>query len=201
MRNDRPLADVPDAELVRRATLGERDAFEEIYARHHAVVYRFARLMSGVALIAEEVTQDVFVTLIKDLHRYEPPRAGLQTYLYGIARNLTRNRVRRERRFVRVEPGGFPEPVAPDDPCAAFAHAQDLLRLRRAIAALPSRYREVVILGHVHGLPYAEIATIVGAPVGTVRSRLNRGRQMIAARMEEAERACGLVRPTVRCVV
>jgi hypothetical protein len=57
MRKDRPLADVPDAELVRRATAGERDAFEEIYARHHAVVYRFARPMSGAALIAEEVTR------------------------------------------------------------------------------------------------------------------------------------------------
>jgi RNA polymerase sigma-70 factor, ECF subfamily len=186
-----PLGDASDADLVRRAAAGDGEAFAEIYARYRAVVYRFARLMSGTTSVAEEVTQDVFVTFIGDLQRYEPRRSALQTYLYGIARNVTRNRIRRERRFVAFDDAREgAEPVAPDDPCARASHRQELARLRQAIAALPSRYREVVILGHVHGLAYAEIAAIVGAPVGTVRSRLNRGRQMIAARLAGATRAC-----------
>ena len=203
MAMDATLAALPDDDLVRRACAGEGDAFAAIYARYHAVVYRFARLMSGRTGIAEEVTQDVFVTLIRDLPRYEPQRAALPTYLYGIARNMTRGRLRRERRFVAFDGSASAEPPAPDDQGASLERAGELARLRRAIAALPSRYREVVILGHVHGLPYTQIAAIVGAPVGTVRSRLNRGRQLIASRMDDEDRACRerVATAHLRCVV
>jgi RNA polymerase sigma-70 factor (ECF subfamily) len=189
-----------DAELVRRAAAGEREAFAAIYARHHGAVYRFARMMSGVASIAEDVTQDVFVTLMRDLGRYQPQRSGLATYLFGVARNLTRNRLRRECRFVMLDLAHV-EPAAPDDPCATLVHARDLARVRRAIASLPSRYREAVILADIHGLSYAEIAAIVRAPVGTVRSRLNRGRARIGARLRDEEHADPANRPPVRCAV
>ena len=200
MSIQKPATEASDGELVRRAADGERDAFAAIYARYHSVVYRFARMMSGVASIAEDVTQDVFITLMRDLSRYEPQRSALGTYLYGVARNLTRNRLRREGRFVMLDPAAA-EPAAPDDPCAALAHARDLARLRRAIALLPSRYREAVILADIHGLSYAEAAIVVGAPVGTVRSRLNRGRALIAARLREQEHADPARRTPVRCLV
>jgi RNA polymerase sigma-70 factor (ECF subfamily) len=178
----------PDAELVRRAAGGEDEAFAALYARYQGPVYRFARMMSGVDAIAEEITQDVFVTLMRDLARYEPGRSQLSTYLYGIARNLTRNRMRRERHLLRLEFDGCAEPVVTTDPCAALARAQEFKRLRRAMRALPSRYREVVILAHLHGLPYSEIAAIVQVPIGTVRSRLSRARQMLAASLGSALR-------------
>ncbi len=200
MSIDTPAIEVSDGELVRRAADGERDAFAAIYARYHSVVYRFARMMSGVGSIAEDVTQDVFITLMRDLSRYQPQRSGLATYLYGMARNLTRNRLRREGRFVVLDPAAA-EPAAADDPCAALAHARDLARLRRAIAQLPSRYRETVILADIHGLSYAEVAIVVGAPVGTVRSRLNRGRARIATRLREEEHADPARRTPVRCLV
>jgi RNA polymerase sigma-70 factor (ECF subfamily) len=195
-----PATELPDGELIRRAARGEREAFAAIYARHHAAVFRFARMMSGVASIAEDVTQDVFITLMRDLSRYQPQRSGLPTYLYGVARNLTRNRLRREGRFVVLDAADA-EPAAPDDPCARLVHARDVARVRRAIAMLPSRYREAVILADIHGLSYAEIAVIVGAPVGTVRSRLNRGRARIAALLREEERVPTVRRTPVRCVV
>ena len=138
-------------------------------------------MMSGVGSIAEDVTQDVFITLMRDLSRYQPQRSGLATYLYGMARNLVRNRLRREGSFVTLDPAA-PEPAAADDPCTALAHARDLARLRRAIAELPSRYRETIILADIHGLSYAETAIVVGAPVGTVRSRLNRGSRAASRR-------------------
>lgn len=179
-----------DAELVRLALAGERDAFEEIYRRYHAVVYRFARMMSGSPAVADDVTQEVFVALMRDLGRYEPQRAGLATYLYGVARNVTRARLRKEQRFVNLEEasGETSERVAPDNPSEALAHSQDLIRLRRAIVALPSRYREVVILCDLHDLSYAEAAAVLGSPVGTVRSRLHRGRSLLAERFRSSER-------------
>jgi RNA polymerase sigma-70 factor (ECF subfamily) len=195
-----PAIEPPDGELVRRAAGGEREAFAAIYARYHTAVYRFARMMSGVASIAEDVTQDVFLTLMRDISRYQPQRSGLATYLYAIARNLTRNRLRREGRFVGLDPAAS-EPAAPDDPCATLVHAREVASVRRAIAVLPSRYREAVILADIHGLSYAEIAVIVGAPVGTVRSRLNRGRARIAARLREEEHVEPVRRTPVRCAV
>ena len=73
----------PDVELVRRAAAGDREAFAAIYERHRTIVYRFARLMSGSDATAEDVTQEVFVTLIHTLPTYEPQRAGLLTYSTG----------------------------------------------------------------------------------------------------------------------
>jgi RNA polymerase sigma-70 factor (ECF subfamily) len=184
-------ADLPDVVLVRRAAGGDREAFAAIYERHRATVYRFARLMSGSHAAAEDVTQEVFVTLIRTLPSYEPQRAGLGTYLYGVARNVTRNRIRRDRRFVAIDTvSEVPCPGA-DDPHAAATRAEALARLRRAILALPSRYREAVILSDVDGLAYAEAARVLQVPVGTVRSRLSRGRQMLSERLGQGGAANG----------
>src|SRR5918996_728986 len=141
-----------DDDLVRRAAAGDRDAFAAIYERHRLVVYRFARLMSGSDSTAEDVTQEVFVTLIRTLPVYEPQRAGLLTYLYGVARNVTRNRLRRDRRFFAPDTAArTPRPRA-DDPDDAAARAEERTLLRRVILSLPSRYREAVILADVQGL-------------------------------------------------
>jgi RNA polymerase sigma-70 factor (ECF subfamily) len=106
----------------------------------------------------------------------------MSTYLYGLARNLTRARLRREQRFVALDQltvAGV-EPAVTEDPSARIAHAQELDRLRKAIVGLPSRYREVVVLCDLHGLSYADAAHVIAAPVGTVRSRLHRARTMLA---------------------
>jgi RNA polymerase sigma-70 factor, ECF subfamily len=79
--------------------------------------------MTGSPSIAEDVTQEVFVALVRDLARYEPQRAGLSTYLYGVTRNVTRGRLRREQRFVNLDavPANGPERAGWDDPSAAFS--------------------------------------------------------------------------------
>jgi RNA polymerase sigma-70 factor, ECF subfamily len=192
-----------DLELVRRAAAGDREAFAAIYERHRTVVYRFARLMSGSNSTADDVTQEVFVTLIRTLPSYEPQRASLLTYLYGVARNVTRNRLRRDRRFVALDAAAGTPCSSADDPHDAAARAQERALLRRAILSLPSRYREVIILSDVQGLAYAEAASILQVPVGTVRSRLSRGRQMMALCLRKTGAPGGLsaVRPIERCVV
>jgi RNA polymerase sigma-70 factor (ECF subfamily) len=159
--------------------------------------------MSGSAPTAEDVTQEVFVTLIRTLVTYEPQRAGLLTYLYGMARNVTRNRLRRERRFVELEAAGDNAAPNAGDPHEAAARTEQRAALRRAILTLPSRFREVVILSDVQGLAYSEIARILSVPVGTVRSRLSRGRRMIADRLQtrESSPAEAPLRGTERCAV
>ena len=194
--------DAADADLVRSAVAGDREAFAAIYRRYHAIVYRFARLMSGSTNIAEDVTQETFVALMRDLHRYDPHRATLATYLYGVARNLTRARLRRDRRFVRLEDSGAAEMPGVHDPASTLAGSRERDRVRQAIAALPSRYREVVILCAIHGLSYADAAAALKLPVGTIRSRLSRGRQAIASRLrEEDSRTNRVAANAARCTV
>jgi RNA polymerase sigma-70 factor (ECF subfamily) len=179
-------AEPTDTELVERALGGEREAFEALYHRYQAIVYRFARVMTGSPSVAEDVTQEVFIALMRDLARYKPQRAGLSTYLYGVAHNVTRARLRREQRFVNLDemPVAPSERAGSDDPSAALARSEDLLRLRKAIVSLPSRYRAVVILCDLQGLSYADAAAVINAPVGTVRSRLHRGRSLLVERLQ-----------------
>ncbi len=77
---------------------GDQQAFAELFRRHQATVFRFARQMSGSRDVAEDITQDVFVTLMQQTDRYDPRRASLTTYLYGISRNLARRRLSRRLR-------------------------------------------------------------------------------------------------------
>lgn len=170
----------PDVELLRRAQSGEREAFAVLYRRHQAVVFRFAFAMTGSAAGAEDVVQDVFLALMRDFERYDPGRAPLRTYLFGVARNVARSRSRRVRRLLSLDHAA--DAAGPDDPGAALSASEDTRHLRHCLGALPGRYREVIVLCDLHELDYAEAATVLGVPVGTVRSRLHRARQMLLER-------------------
>lgn len=172
-----------DYELLRRAAEGERQAFELVYHRYHQVVYRFARAMTGRPDAAEDVTQEVFMALIKELPRYDPARAAFTTYLYGIARNLSRDRWRRTQRRLVLEAIGLEQRSTTDDPFDLIERAQAATQVHRALRGLPLRYREVIILCDLHGLAYAEAALVVRSSVGSVRARLHRARQLLRQRL------------------
>jgi RNA polymerase sigma-70 factor, ECF subfamily len=196
-----PLRDAgcTDSELMARAATGDRDAFAAIYARHHAAVYRFARLMTGCESLAQDVVQDVFVALMADAARYDAQRATLSTYLYGSARHHTRRRLARERRFVGLDaPSASAVAITTIDPICDLSQDEEILRLRRAIVSLPSRYREIVVLCELQDRSYAEAAEISGCALGTVRSRLHRARQMLADKMRRVEARVN-ARTTLRC--
>ncbi len=175
----------PDRELLRAACDGDLEAFAALYGRYQHVVYRFARAMTGCADAAEDVTQDVFVALIADLTRYDDSRAAFGTYLYGIVRNLSRERLRRDRRRLSLHALSLigSEPAYSADPSGDIEDAQRAAQVRRALGKLPSRYRELIILCDLHGLSYGEAAAVVHASVGAVRSRLHRGRQLLRVRL------------------
>lgn len=172
---------VPDDQLIRQTAAGDRDAFAAIYQRHHATIYRFARLMTGSNALAEDVVQDVFLVLMRNAARYEAGRSSLTTYLYGIARHQTRRRLMRERRFVAFDGQtvNLATDAATGDVAADLEYRSEVRRLRRAIVALPSRYREVVVLCDLQDVSYADAAAAIGCAVGTIRSRLHRARQLL----------------------
>jgi RNA polymerase sigma-70 factor (ECF subfamily) len=145
--------------------------FQAAFDQHKDAVYRFAWRMSGSAAAAQDITQDVFVGLLRTPHRFDPARGALRAFLLGIARNLALKHWRAEHRF---------EPLDDD---AVVAEPIDLDRgdigdmVGRAVRALRPLQREVVILIEYEGLTLAEVARAVDADVGTVKSRLHRARE------------------------
>jgi len=180
---------VPDDELVRRTAAGDADAFGALYRRRRPDVYRFALHMTADEAVAEDVVQDAFMSVMRDAGRFDPGRGAVTPWLCGIAKNHLRQRLARDRRL---------EPLAHDDEPAADAAAADadalagLLRaervesLRRAVLALPLRYREVLVLCDLQELSYQDAADALSCAVGTVRSRLHRGRALLAAKLAAA---------------
>lgn len=182
-----------DEELLRLMLAGDGDAFEALYDRRQGGVYRFALRMSGSAEIAEDVTHDVFIALMRDGHQFDSARGSVASYLFGIARHSTLKRLRRERSFVSVSddvedgvgaPKGLDERLVADaDPFADLTRSETIDLVRQAILALPEHYREVVALCSLGEMSYEQAASVIGCPVGTVRSRLNRAREILVRKL------------------
>jgi RNA polymerase sigma-70 factor (ECF subfamily) len=190
MPSDSTCLDPPEGELLQRAASGDREAFGLIYRRYQDVVYRFGRSMTGCPAAAEDITQEVFVALFRDLARYDAGRASFTTYLYGIVRNLSRERLRRERRFLSLDI--FRSPASHftyvSDPGEALDEAGLAAQVRTALQALPPRYRELIVLCDLHNVSYADAAAVVRASVSAVRSRLHRGRLLLRTRLARMKR-------------
>jgi RNA polymerase sigma-70 factor, ECF subfamily len=171
-----------DRDLIERFRRGDREAFTAIYRAHYAAVFRFALHMTGNRGRAIEVTQDVFVWLIHHPDGFDPKRGELPAFLTGVARKMLRRQRQEDRRWVPFEDAAVPESVEgqPED----FARAQDAAALRRAICALPERYREAVVLCDLEGKSYEEAAALLGCAMGTVRSRLHRARGLLARKLQ-----------------
>ncbi len=163
-----------------------------LYRRRQPALYRFALQMSGSPSIAEDVTQEVFLALLREECGYDPERGSLVAYLFGIARKLLLRQFERRRLDVPVdagaEEGRFAEPVDASDPLADLAARERVQALRRAVSSLPRRYREVVVLCDLEEVDYAEAAAALGCPIGTVRSRLHRARLLLAGKLREERR-------------
>jgi RNA polymerase sigma-70 factor, ECF subfamily len=193
-----------DEDLMRRTAAGDRDAFAALYRRHHALVFRFSRLMIGSGAAAEDVVQEVFLGLMGGAARYDPARSTLTTYLYGAARHQVRRRLLRDRLFVSID--DTPPDLCSVNPVGTAAddlsRQRDVRDLRRAILTLPPRYREIVVLCDLQDVSYADAAQAIGCAVGTVRSRLHRARHLLTQKMQRA-RACAMTpaQATVRCEV
>lgn len=186
-----------DGDLLRRMLAGEEEAFTGLYKRYQAGVYRFARQMTGESGLAEEVTQETFLTLMREGKAFDGRRGSLRAWLYGIARNCVRRCLERERPYVALDSEEGEEnaadlladPRTAEDGLTGLSSRETVEQVRCAVLALPASYREVVILCELHELEYAEAAEILGCPVGTVRSRLHRARQLLLPRLQALREA------------
>jgi RNA polymerase sigma-70 factor (ECF subfamily) len=172
---------------------GEEEAFRALYGQFQAPVYRFALHMSGNTAVAEDVTQEVFMTLIEKRSRFDSSRGALGSYLIGMARNLLLRRFERDQRLVAsgddaqgAAPGsssnGHTIPAAPPPD---HVRGENIQRVRQAVLSLPANYREAVVLCELEEMSYEQAAAILGCPVGTVRSRLHRARALLAEKLRE----------------
>ena len=162
---------------------GGEAAFESIYHDHQGGLFRFAWHMSGDRMMAEEIVQDTFVALLEKPSAFDGSRGSLSGYLYGISRNLLRKRLRAE---------WAEEPL---DDLDAAADAVDPLEqftvesVRAAVLSLPPVYREAVALCDLQEASYEEAAAVLACAVGTVRSRLFRGRRLLCSKLKGMVRA------------
>lgn len=172
-----------DDDLMTRITAGDRDAFAQLYRRLRPDVFRFALHVSGSRPVADDVTQDVFMAVIHDASGYEAGRSSVRAWLLGIARNHVR-RARARRIEVALEDDATDAAFAVHaDPLPDLARREDLAALRGAIVELPIGFREAVVLCDLQELSYADAAAALGCAIGTVRSRLHRGRALLTRRL------------------
>jgi RNA polymerase sigma-70 factor, ECF subfamily len=182
-----PLAHATDDELLTRVAGGDAAAFGELFRRRHRDVYRFALHLTGLPSVAEDIVQDVFLVVMRDAARYQPGRTRAVSWLCGIARNCTLQRRDRDHALV-AETGaggerGGAEPASCPDPVGDLAREVEIDKLRKAVLSLPLHYREAVVLCDLEEMSYAEAAETIGCAIGTVRSRLHRARELLAAKL------------------
>jgi RNA polymerase sigma-70 factor (ECF subfamily) len=187
-------ATIDDGALLSRMLKGDEDAFVELYRRRQAGLYRFALRMTGSPATAEDAMQETFLVLMRRAATYSPERGSVSAFLYGIARNCVLRGLERSGDLLAVgdeEMRNRIERRAADrretDPDSAadarLSREQEVEALRRAILTLPEHYRAAVVLCDLEELSYGEASAAIGCAVGTVRSRLHRGRAMLMERM------------------
>ena len=196
-----------DESLLTRMRSGDEDAFVTLYRRRQGGLYRFALNMSGSAAVAEDVTQEVFLALIREECGFDPVRGSLSGYLYGIARKLVLRHIERGRFDTEllsgIDDSTVPELAVVDDPLMEITHRESIDGLRRAVLALPRRYREVVVLCDLEEVDYSDAAQVLGCPIGTVRSRLHRARALLLDKLQVSHPApvADQSRKAIRCLV
>jgi len=175
----------PDGELVERWRAGDEAAFESLVRRHERRVFGVVVRMLGNREEAEDVAQEVFLNLHRNGHRFRQ-EARFSTFVYRVAVNAALNRQRSlRRRRARVEglmqrqESGHDLPYTPRGPEDAVLGSELRTRLQREILELVETLRAPLVLHDVEGLPYAEIARVLGVAEGTVKSRIHRARRAL----------------------
>ncbi len=167
-----------DAELLKRLRAGNEQAFSLLYSRTCGPVYRFALHIAGDSSTAEEVVQETFLVVIRNLKHYDPAKGSLLCWLLGIARNLARKECETEGELLNED-----TPDTRADVLLDLTREEAIHAVREAISSLPAPYREAIVLCELEELDYRDAACVLGCPIGTVRSRLHRARILLASKL------------------
>jgi len=176
-----------DAELLTRCLNGEHAAWDTVVRIHHQRVYNFAYRYNGRFDEAEDLTQEIFLKVYRTLHTYKPELGAFETWMMRVSRNCIIDHYRKlktERRQTDSLEGEH-EQVAETgnrfaNPAEVLDHRELSERVHGALLRLSEDLREVLILRDLEGFAYEEIVEIVRVPIGTVKSRINRGRVEMA---------------------
>jgi RNA polymerase sigma-70 factor (ECF subfamily) len=167
-----------DERLVRRFQDGSADAFEMLVQRHGARVYNLCLRILGDAEEAADASQDTFLSALRKLHTFRGD-AAFTTWLHRVAVNACYDSLRKKRRrpLLQLAPEEGDERPEPSLPAPDHAEGVVLsVDVAKALMEIPEEFRVVLVLADVQDLPYDEIATVLEIPVGTVKSRVFRGR-------------------------
>jgi RNA polymerase sigma-70 factor (ECF subfamily) len=168
-------------------------AFLDLYDRYQGIVFRFLLHMTGNDSAAEELTQELFVSILKSFEKgnvlagFNAEKGCLEAYLIGFARNLARRSHSKGQRWTSL---GTLELAYEPTVLEEISSRSEVQRLRQAILDLPAAYREVVILCGLEEKSYQDVAQMLDCPVGTVASRFNRGRMFLAKRLGNRLEGC-----------
>ncbi|HZE72452.1 MAG TPA: RNA polymerase sigma factor [Pyrinomonadaceae bacterium] len=169
-----------EGRLLERASGGDQAAFLELYERHRQPVFRFAYRLLGSMEMAEDITHDCFLGLIRKPANFDPSRASLRTYLYGAARNLVMKQFRSAGRESALD-DLLDDPLVPEReaPLRRVLDQELSAIVKEAVFMLPPLQREALVLFEYEGLSLAEIAVVVGSDIGAVKARLHRARERL----------------------
>ena len=171
--------DVSDDELVARTLGGDRNAFNTLVARHEDKIFSLAYRMLGNRADALDATQETFISAFKRLRSFRRDSA-FSTWLYRIGVNACHDITRKTRHHASID-------ESHDVASRRDVPDEDAVRridIRNALATLPEEYRQAVVMHDLGGIPYEEIARLTGSQLGTVKSRISRGRKRLAAALE-----------------
>jgi RNA polymerase sigma-70 factor (ECF subfamily) len=177
----------PDIALMARIRSGDTEAFEELLSRHHRSVYNLACRFLNDPADAEDVTQEVFIRVLKASKTYSP-EAKFTTWLYTIVKNFCFN-VLRKRQSVRIL--SLDDETVPDvfsrslDPSELLLREQERNRVIKAVMALPENLRFAVILQKFHGLSCKEISEVLNCSVNAVKIRIHRAKEFLADELKK----------------
>jgi RNA polymerase sigma-70 factor (ECF subfamily) len=179
--------DQSDGDLLRRCRKGDQDAWRALVERHSRRVFGIAYRFTGRVDEAEDLTQEVFVKVYQALEQFAESEGQFAGWLAVVARNQCIDHYRR-RREERQRDVGDPERLAEaasrsESPFRSLEREERAGLVHRALRALPRELREPLVLFDLEGVPYRDIATTLGLPLGTVKSRINRARIELAKRL------------------
>ena len=187
-----------DSDLVAAAQRGDRDALDQLLRRHYDRIHAVCRRIAGSTRDADDAAQEALIRIVRALDRFDG-RASFSTWSYRIATNAALDELRKRARRPQLHIVGDDDHGSSTDPVDDLAQRRvegvaDRISIDAALAELPEEFRVPVVMRDVGDLDYAEIAEALSVPIGTVKSRIARGRRMLVERL--GNRDPGEERPT-----
>lgn len=166
------------SDLIEKWQSGDMSAFEALFQQYRGLVFKTAYLMTGSREEAEDILQEVFVSVWKSRHTFSPMKGKLTTWLHRITINQSSKHRKKQPAFLSLEKvieAGFhlPETKRSELPEESLINKSEYEELMKALNSLDSKHRPVLVLRYLNDLSYSEIAQVLDIPLGTVKSRIN----------------------------